>query len=65
MSKHHARTIPPERQVSRLEKKHAELAERVEDLDGRLSLTPSEEMELHRLKKEKLWTKDAIEDAHQ
>jgi len=65
MSKHHARTIPPERQVSRLEKKHAELAERVEDLDGRLSLTPSEEMELQRLKKEKLWTKDAIEDAHQ
>ena len=65
MPKHHARTIPPEREVSRLEKKHAKLAERVADLDGRLSLTPGEEMELHRLKKEKLWTKDAIEDVRQ
>lgn len=65
MSKHPARTIPPERQVLRLEKKHAELAERVANLDGRLSLTPGEELELHRLKKEKLWTKDAIQEAHQ
>jgi uncharacterized protein YdcH (DUF465 family) len=65
MSKHHARSISPDRQVSRLQKKHAELAERVEDLDSRLSLTPSEEMELQRLKKEKLWTKDAIQDARQ
>ncbi len=61
MSKHHARIIPPERQRSHLEKKHAELAARVEELDGRLSLTPSEELELHQLKKEKLWAKDALE----
>lgn len=64
MSKHQDRIIPPERQVLRLEKKHAELAERVEDLDGRLSLTPGEEMELHRLKKKKLWMKDALEETH-
>lgn len=61
MSKQHARTIPPERQRSHLEKKHAELAARVEALDSRLSLTPNEELELQQLKKEKLWTKDALE----
>ena len=57
MTKHHALD---EADITRLEKKHAELSEKVEDLDGRLSLTPGEELELHRLKKEKLWTKDAI-----
>ena len=62
MSKHHARIIPPERQKSRLEKKHAQLAERVAALDSRLSLTPSEELELQQLKKQKLWTKDALRD---
>ena len=35
MSKHHARIIPAERQKSHLEKKHAQLAERIEALDGR------------------------------
>ena len=61
MSKHHARIIPPERQKSHLEKKHAELAARIEALDARLSLTPGEELELHQLKKEKLWAKDALQ----
>ncbi|MGB5810472.1 MAG: DUF465 domain-containing protein [Polyangiales bacterium] len=63
MSKLHAREIHTDRQVSRLEKKHAELAERVEDLDGRRSLTPGEVLELQRLKKKKLWMKDALQDA--
>jgi len=62
MSKHHARNDDPER-ISRLKKKHAELAERVADLDGRRSLTPGEAFELQRLKKEKLHTKDALFDA--
>jgi uncharacterized protein YdcH (DUF465 family) len=62
MSKHHARTIPPERQKSHLQKMHAELAERVAALDSRLSLTPSEELELQQLKKQKLWAKDALRD---
>jgi len=62
MSKTHARTIPLERQRSHLEKKHAELAERVEAFDGRLSLTSTEELELQQLKKQKLWAKDALED---
>lgn len=62
MSKHHARIIPAERQKSHLEKKHAQLAERIEALDGRRSLTPSEELELQQLKKQKLWTKDALRE---
>ena len=62
MPKHAARTIPPERQKSHLEKKHARLAERIEALDSRLSLTPSEELELQQLKKQKLWAKDALQD---
>jgi len=62
MSKHHTRSIPPERQKSHLEKKHAELSERVAALDSRLSLTPSEELELHQLKKQKLRAKDALQD---
>ena len=61
MTKQHARSIAPERQRSHLEKKHADLAARVEALDSRLSLTPDEELELHQLKKEKLWAKDALE----
>lgn len=62
MSKHHARSISPERQKSHLKKKHAELSERVAALDSRLSLTPSEELELHQLKKQKLRAKDALQD---
>jgi hypothetical protein len=61
MTKPHARSIPPERQRSHLEKKHADLAERIEALDSRRSLTPREELELHQLKKAKLWAKDALE----
>ena len=61
MSKQHARTIPQDRQRSHLEKKHAQLSARVQALDSRMSLTPDEELELHQLKKEKLWAKDALE----
>ena len=50
-----------ERTRSHLEKKHAELAARVKALDSRLSLTPTEELELHQLKKAKLWAKDALQ----
>jgi hypothetical protein len=62
MSKQHARIIPAERQKSHLENKHAQLAERIEMLDSRLSLTPDEELELQQLKKKKLWAKDALQD---
>jgi len=60
MTKQHARAIPPERQRSHLEQKHAQLAERIRALDSRRSLTPSEELELHQLKKAKLSAKDAL-----
>lgn len=62
MSKRHARIVPADRTITRLEQKHAELAAQVAALDGRLSLTASEEMELQRLKKEKLHMKDALQD---
>ncbi len=62
MSKHQARSISRERQRSHLEKIHSELSERVEALDSRLSLTPGEELELHQLKKKKLWAKDALQE---
>lgn len=62
MAKHQARIIPAERQRSHLEQKHAQLAERIDALDGRLSLTPDEELELQQLKKRKLWAKDALQD---
>ena len=62
MSKHHAEITSPEAEISRLQQRHAELKQRVADLDSRLSLTPGEAMELQRLKKEKLWTKDEIEE---
>ena len=61
MPKQHARTIPEDRTRTHLEKKHAELAARVAALDSRMILTPSEELELHQLKKEKLWAKDALQ----
>jgi len=62
MSRHQARIIPAERQRSHLEQKHAQLAERIDALDDRLSLTPGEELELQQLKKRKLWAKDALQD---
>ena len=62
MSRHQARIIPAERQRSHLEQKHARLAERIDALDDRLSLTPGEELELQQLKKRKLWAKDALQD---
>ncbi len=62
MSKHRARIIPAGRRRSHLEKTRAQLAERIDALDGRLSLTPGEELELQQLKKRKLWAKDALQD---
>ncbi len=50
-------------QIDQLESRHAELKAKVATLDCRRYLTPDEELELHRLKKEKLWTKDAIRAA--
>ena len=54
----------PERDLSRLERRHAELKEQVQTLrESRPHLTPEEELELARLKKERLLTKDALHEA--
>ncbi len=52
--------MPLERQMSHLEKKHAELSQRVALLDSKFYLTPSEKRELRLLKKQKLKTKDDL-----
>lgn len=52
--------MPLERQLSHLEKKHAELSERVALLDSKFYLTHSEKLELRLLKKQKLKTKDDL-----
>lgn len=45
---------------ARLEKKHAQLSEKVTELDSKKALTASEEFELSQLKKAKLQMKDAL-----
>ena len=43
-------------------REHRDLDERVADLTGRTHLTPEEDLELHRLKKEKLRLRDKLEE---
>ncbi len=47
--------------VSRLRERHGELERRLAELERHLSLTPEEQMERSRLKKEKLRTKDELQ----
>ena len=49
----HRRSSQPDIQLERLQKKHARLDARVEELSGRTFLTATEQMERQRLKKEK------------
>jgi hypothetical protein len=53
------RKIDPE--VDSLLREHRTLDEQVSDLTSKSYLTPEEDLELHRLKKEKLRLKDKIE----
>ncbi len=55
-----SRRTDPSKQVDRLEKRHQLLKEQVAEFEGRLSLTPQEQMALSKLKKEKLRTKDEL-----
>ena len=48
-------------EVDSLLREHRSLDDQVSDLTSKSFLTPDEEMELHRLKKEKLRLKDRIE----
>ena len=52
-------------EVDSLLREHRSLDHQVGDLTGKSFLTPDEEMELHRLKKEKLRLKDRIESVLQ
>ena len=54
---------PVEPILDELTAEHRRLDERVRELERRVSLTPTEQVELSRLKKEKLRTKDRIRAA--
>ena len=60
MSRSQRRSVP-EKNLQRLEKRHKELKQRVAEYEARLSLTSEEQLDLQKLKKEKLATKDAIQ----
>jgi hypothetical protein len=47
-------------EVETLRQRHAELERRLSVLDKHLSLTPDEQVERARIKKEKLWVKDRM-----
>lgn len=50
----------PENDFDRLQRRHKKLKERVSEYESRLSLSPAEQADLSKLKKEKLRTKDAL-----
>ena len=47
-------------QIDRLQRKHSELAQRIDDIDGRMHLTADEQYRINALKKRKLATKDEL-----
>ncbi len=49
-----------EKELDRLERRHKKLKERVAEYEARVFLTATEQVEVNKLKKEKLATKDAI-----
>jgi hypothetical protein len=49
-----------EGEVETLRRRHAELESRLTVLDKHLALTPNEQVERARIKKEKLWVKDRM-----
>ncbi len=55
------RSSSPEIVIARLEQKHARLKQRVNELSGRSYLSPAEQVERQRLKKEKLVMKDELQ----
>jgi hypothetical protein len=54
------RPIDPAKQLVRLERRHQRLKQAVEQYESQLSLTSEEQLDLAKLKKQKLATKDAI-----
>jgi hypothetical protein len=60
MDKGAASAVPLSEDADGLERRHEELERRLAALDRHLSLTPDEQVERVRLKKEKLWVKDRL-----
>jgi hypothetical protein len=60
MNKAAASAVPLSEDTDGLERRHEELERRLAVLDRHLSLTPDEQVERARLKKEKLWVKDRL-----
>ena len=60
MDKGAASAAPLSEDADGLERRHQELERRLATLDRHLSLTPDEQVERTRLKKEKLWVKDRL-----
>lgn len=54
------RSSSPKMQITRLQKKHATLDERLTELSSRTYLTASEQLQAKRLKKQKLAMKDQL-----
>lgn len=61
MARSQSRQVDPVKELDRLERRHKKLKERVAEYEARLFLTSAEQMDLAKLKKEKLATKDAIQ----
>lgn len=55
------RRIDPVKELNRLEKRHQRLKEAVAQYEAQLTLTAAEQLDLQKLKKEKLATKDAMQ----
>ena len=54
------RRIDPSKELTHLEMRHQRLSEEVAEYEARLMLNTQEQMDLQKLKKEKLAAKDAI-----
>lgn len=62
MARSQSRQVDPLKELDRLERRHKKLKERVAEYEARMFLTSSEQLDLAKLKKQKLATKDAIEN---
>jgi hypothetical protein len=60
MARSQSRQVDPLKELDRLERRHKKLKERVAEYEARLFLSSTEQLDLAKLKKEKLATKDQI-----
>jgi hypothetical protein len=62
MARSQSRQVDPLKELDRLERRHKKLNDRVAEYEARLFLTNTEQLDLANLKKQKLATRDAIEN---